>query len=93
MGKSSAIKGLCMMFACGAHFLLESLPELAWSLEIDESDVLRYRATRVYTNPRGTGFGGRGGKPFQAAPHNDRPLPASYVCYRCGKKGAHLIAA
>lgn len=48
-------------------------------------------AQRIYTN-RGTGFTGRGG----AKPHAshtqfhhqpDRPLPPSYVCYRCGKKG------
>ncbi|KAI9459043.1 DWNN-domain-containing protein [Russula earlei] len=42
--------------------------------------------TRIYTQ-RGTGFG-RGGKPF--VPHhqqNERPLPPSYVCYRCGQKG------
>ncbi|KAJ7224243.1 DWNN domain-containing protein [Mycena pura] len=39
-------------------------------------------------NPRGTGFS-RGGKPHtpQPAPQNDRPLPPSYVCYRCGQKG------
>ncbi|KAF8202266.1 DWNN domain-containing protein [Pholiota molesta] len=43
---------------------------------------------RIYSNPRGTGFN-RGGKPFQQAhqPHNDKPLPPSYVCYRCGQKG------
>ena len=49
--------------------------------------------TRVYTNPRGTGFG-RGGKPF--TPHQqqaDKPLPPSYVCYRCGQKGASLRRA
>jgi hypothetical protein len=43
--------------------------------------------TRIYTNTRGTGFG-RGGKPY--VPHhqqNERPLPPSYVCYRCGQKG------
>jgi protein MPE1 len=43
--------------------------------------------TRVYTNARGTGFG-RGGKAY--VPHhqqNERPLPPSYVCYRCGQKG------
>ncbi|KAI0322094.1 DWNN domain-containing protein, partial [Amylostereum chailletii] len=46
-------------------------------------------ATRIYTNPRGTGVGGRGAKPFQPHQHShsDRPLPPSYVCYRCGKKG------
>jgi protein MPE1 len=43
--------------------------------------------TRIYTNTRGTGLG-RGGKPF--VPHHqpsERPLPPSYVCYRCGQKG------
>ena len=44
------------------------------------------RATRIYSNPRGGGPGGRGGKPFQHH-HIDRPLPPSYVCYRCGQKG------
>ncbi|KAI0708834.1 DWNN domain-containing protein [Cerioporus squamosus] len=30
----------------------------------------------------------RGGKPYQAShQHSDRPLPPSYVCYRCGQKG------
>ncbi|TFK78541.1 DWNN-domain-containing protein [Polyporus arcularius HHB13444] len=30
----------------------------------------------------------RGGKPYQASHHqSDRPLPPSYVCYRCGQKG------
>ncbi|KAI0794063.1 DWNN domain-containing protein [Fomes fomentarius] len=30
----------------------------------------------------------RGGKPFQHLHHqSDRPLPPSYVCYRCGQKG------
>src|SRR6266702_5536269 len=46
--------------------------------------------TRVYTNPRGTSFG-RGGKPF--TPHHqqaEKPLPPSYVCYRCGQKGTGL---
>jgi protein MPE1 len=48
-------------------------------------------ATRVYSaNPRGTGFS-RGGKPHSGAPNHhvqsDKPLPASYVCYRCGQKG------
>ena len=48
--------------------------------------------TRIYTNTRGTGFGRGGGKPF--TPHhqqNDRPLPPSYVCYRCGQKGVYFV--
>lgn len=50
-------------------------------------------ATRIYNNTRGTGFSRGGGKPH-AAHHAqqqhqvDRPLPASYVCYRCGQKGS-----
>lgn len=49
-----------------------------------------HSATRIYNsnNPRGTP---RGGKPFQPSHHHsDRPLPPSYVCYRCGQKGALL---
>ncbi|KAI9432614.1 hypothetical protein H4582DRAFT_2058495, partial [Lactarius indigo] len=43
--------------------------------------------TRVYTNPRGTSFG-RGGKPFTPQHQQaEKPLPPSYVCYRCGQKG------
>lgn len=46
-----------------------------------------YSAVRVYTNPRGGGSAGRGTQP---RPHHqsDRPLPPSYVCYRCGQKGS-----
>jgi protein MPE1 len=47
-------------------------------------------ATRVYSNARGTGFGRASGKPHipqVQAQHQDRPLPPSYVCYRCGQKG------
>ncbi|KAI0305857.1 DWNN-domain-containing protein [Multifurca ochricompacta] len=42
--------------------------------------------TRVYTSQRGTGFV-RGGKPFAPHHQSERPLPPSYVCYRCGQKG------
>ncbi|KAF8659827.1 hypothetical protein AX16_001712 [Volvariella volvacea WC 439] len=53
----------------------------------EEAQEKMSHATRIYTNPRGTGFP-RGGKPFSPhAPPNDRPLPPSYVCYRCGQKG------
>ena len=48
-------------------------------------------ATRVYNNPRGTGFGRGSGKPHipqVQAQQQDRPLPPSYVCYRCGQKGS-----
>ncbi|KAH8093273.1 DWNN domain-containing protein [Cristinia sonorae] len=47
-----------------------------------------YSAQRIYTNPRGGAPGGRGGKPFTPHHHQpERPLPPSYVCYRCGQKG------
>ena len=47
----------------------------------------RNSAVRIYNNPRGTSFG-RGGKPSGHQSHApDRPLPPSYVCYRCGQKG------
>lgn len=48
----------------------------------------RNSAVRIYNNPRGTSFG-RGGKPLGSHQSHvpDRPLPPSYVCYRCGQKG------
>ncbi|KAH9967203.1 DWNN domain-containing protein [Russula dissimulans] len=52
----------------------------------EETQEKMSHQTRIYTQ-RGTGLN-RGGKSF--VPHhqqNDRPLPASYVCYRCGQKG------
>ncbi|RDB20830.1 putative RING finger protein P8B7.15c [Hypsizygus marmoreus] len=56
----------------------------------EETQEKMSHAQRIYTNPRGTGFA-RGGKPHtphQIAHHQpDRPLPPSYVCYRCGQKG------
>lgn len=48
-----------------------------------------HSAQRIYSNPRGGGPGGRGGKPYMSH-HADRPLPPSYVCYRCGQKGWHF---
>ncbi|KAI0285796.1 DWNN domain-containing protein [Russula aff. rugulosa BPL654] len=60
----------------------------AQSANWEETQEKMSHQTRVYTNPRGTGSGARGGKPF--TPHHqqaDRPLPPSYVCYRCGQKG------
>jgi len=53
----------------------------------EETQEKMSHQTRVYTNPRGTSFG-RGGKPF-TPPHQqaEKPLPPSYVCYRCGQKG------
>ena len=50
-----------------------------------QRNVLHHRAHRIYSNPRGGAPAGRGGKPFGM--HHDRPLPPSYVCYRCGQKG------
>ncbi|KAI0816962.1 DWNN domain-containing protein [Trametes gibbosa] len=53
----------------------------------EEAQEKMSHATRVYNNnnPRGAP---RGGKPFQPSHHHsDRPLPPSYVCYRCGQKG------
>ncbi|KAF8809466.1 DWNN-domain-containing protein [Phlegmacium glaucopus] len=62
----------------------------AQSQNWEETQEKMSHATRVYSNTRGTGFP-RGGKPHTPnVPHqvqNDRPLPPSYVCYRCGKKG------
>ncbi|CAK5283104.1 unnamed protein product [Mycena citricolor] len=57
----------------------------------EEAQEKMSQAPRIYngSSTRGSGFS-RGGKPFsphQAPPPNDRPLPPSYVCYRCGKKG------
>ncbi|KAG5723671.1 hypothetical protein E4T56_gene20242 [Termitomyces sp. T112] len=54
----------------------------------EETQEKMSHAQRIYTNPRGTGFS-RGGKPHtpHVAPQIDRPLPPSYVCYRCGQKG------
>lgn len=55
-------------------------------------------ATRIYNqNPRGTGFARGGGKPHTPHQHQpqhqqpDRPLPPSYVCYRCGQKGLQFV--
>ncbi|KAI0057472.1 DWNN-domain-containing protein [Artomyces pyxidatus] len=57
----------------------------------EETQEKMSHATRIYTNPRGTGFSRGGAKPFTPHqshhPHSDRPLPPSYVCYRCGQKG------
>ncbi|KAF8906284.1 DWNN domain-containing protein [Gymnopilus junonius] len=50
----------------------------------EETQEKMSHSQRIYSNPRGTGFS-RGGKPYQ--PHHDKPLPPSYVCYRCGQKG------
>ncbi|KAJ7446755.1 DWNN domain-containing protein [Mycena latifolia] len=55
----------------------------------EETQEKMSHAQRIYNTSRGTGFS-RGGKPHtphQAPPQPDRPLPPSYVCYRCGQKG------
>ncbi|EPT00749.1 hypothetical protein FOMPIDRAFT_1122067 [Fomitopsis schrenkii] len=49
----------------------------------EETQEKMSHAVRIHNTPRG---GGRGGKPFHHH-QSDRPLPASYVCYRCGQKG------
>ncbi|KAJ6518863.1 DWNN domain-containing protein [Mycena sanguinolenta] len=61
----------------------------AQSANWEETQAKMSHAQRIYNNSRGTGFSPRGGKPY--TPHQtpvvDRPLPPSYVCYRCGQKG------
>ncbi|KDR80721.1 hypothetical protein GALMADRAFT_241139 [Galerina marginata CBS 339.88] len=53
----------------------------------EEAQEKMSHSQRIYSNSRGTGFN-RGGKPFQPhQPPQDKPLPPSYVCYRCGQKG------
>ncbi|EAU90508.1 zinc knuckle domain-containing protein [Coprinopsis cinerea okayama7 len=52
----------------------------------EETQEKMSQATPIYNNPRGTGFG-RGGGPGKPHMTQDRPLPPSYVCYRCGQKG------
>ncbi|PSR82615.1 hypothetical protein PHLCEN_2v6048 [Hermanssonia centrifuga] len=52
----------------------------------EETQEKMSHAQRIYSNPRGGGPS-RGGKPFGSHHHSDRPLPPSYVCYRCGQKG------
>ncbi|KDQ61733.1 hypothetical protein JAAARDRAFT_31201 [Jaapia argillacea MUCL 33604] len=52
----------------------------------EETQEKMSHATRIYTNSRGTGLS-RGGKPHLPSHQPDRPLPPSYVCYRCGQKG------
>ncbi|KAI9445590.1 DWNN-domain-containing protein [Lactarius indigo] len=59
----------------------------AQSANWEETQEKMSHQTRVYTNPRGTSFG-RGGKPFTPQHQQaEKPLPPSYVCYRCGQKG------
>lgn len=50
---------------------------------------LSVRATRIDFKPRTGSYNPRGGKPFSHQP--EKPLPPSYVCYRCGQKGALLV--
>ncbi|TFK29708.1 DWNN-domain-containing protein [Coprinopsis marcescibilis] len=53
----------------------------------EETQEKMSQATPIYNNPRpgGSGFT-RGAKPGMSHTQ-DRPLPPSYVCYRCGQKG------
>ncbi|OCH85498.1 DWNN-domain-containing protein [Obba rivulosa] len=53
----------------------------------EETQEKMSHATRIYTNTRGTGTGR--GRPYGSHHHHqpERPLPPSYVCYRCGQKG------
>ncbi|KAJ7180717.1 DWNN domain-containing protein [Mycena filopes] len=55
----------------------------------EETQEKMSHAQRIYNTSRGTGFprGGKSYTPHQAPPQVDRPLPPSYVCYRCGQKG------
>lgn len=72
-------------------------PANAGSLFCSTSDCLmnsRYfflsvRATRIDFKPRTGLHNSRGGKPFSHQP--EKPLPPSYVCYRCGQKGATRV--
>lgn len=50
----------------------------------EETQEKMSHATPIYNNPRGGGSFGRTPKPHLTS---DRPLPPSYVCYRCGQKG------
>ncbi|KAF5387362.1 hypothetical protein D9757_005744 [Collybiopsis confluens] len=60
----------------------------AQSANWEEAQEKMAHATRIYNNARGPprpGKPGAGAGPsFQTL---DRPLPTSYVCYRCGQKG------
>ncbi|KZT09993.1 DWNN-domain-containing protein [Laetiporus sulphureus 93-53] len=51
----------------------------------EETQEKMSHAARIPSALRGSSLGGRGGKHYHHQP--DRPLPASYVCYRCGQKG------
>ncbi|KAJ7890471.1 DWNN domain-containing protein [Mycena olivaceomarginata] len=61
----------------------------AQSANWEETQAKMSHAQRIYNTSRGTGFSPRGGKTYtpHQAPVVDRPLPPSYVCYRCGQKG------
>ncbi|KAJ3826779.1 DWNN domain-containing protein [Lentinula raphanica] len=57
----------------------------AQSANWEETQEKMSHATRIY-NPRGPPRPGSKPGPSSYQP-SDRPLPASYVCYRCGQKG------
>lgn len=77
---------------CRAHagspvYVVERyLMNLFLSSVLSINSALKISAVRVHTNSRG-GAGGRG----RFHSHQpERPLPTSYVCYRCGQKGLHF---
>ncbi|KAJ4466124.1 DWNN domain-containing protein [Lentinula edodes] len=57
----------------------------AQSANWEEAQEKMSHATRIYNNQRGPPRPGKPGPSTYQPP--DRPLPASYVCYRCGQKG------
>lgn len=57
----------------------------AQSANWEETQEKMSQATRIDFKPRAGSYNPRGGKPFSHQP--EKPLPPSYVCYRCGQKG------
>lgn len=57
----------------------------AQSANWEETQEKMSQATRIDFKPRTGSYNPRGGKPFSHQP--EKPLPPSYVCYRCGQKG------
>lgn len=57
----------------------------AQSANWEETQEKMSQATRIDFKPRTGSYNSRGGKPFSHQP--EKPLPPSYVCYRCGQKG------
>ena len=71
------------VFPVYAGFLFCSISDCLMNFR---SFFLSVRATRIDFKPRAGSHNSRGGKPFSHQP--EKPLPPSYVCYRCGQKGA-----